>query len=124
VVNGFNHWINKGNQFSVQPPLSLLENIFTLRVHLDDTTRKNGALKVIPGSHKMGICRPETIDTIVHKEEICEVPKGGVMIMKPLLLHSSGRTTNGLQRRVIHLEFSNIDLPSGIKWAEREEEII
>ena len=41
------------------------------------------------------------------------------MIMKPLLLHSSRRTTNNEKRRVIHLEFSNMELPEGLKWAER-----
>jgi hypothetical protein len=40
------------------------------------------------------------------------------MIMKPLLLHASDRTTNDKKRRVIHLEFSNAKLPDEIKWAE------
>jgi len=29
------------------------------------------------------------------------------MLMKPLILHDSSRTKNEMQRRVIHLEFSN-----------------
>jgi hypothetical protein len=43
------------------------------------------------------------------------------MIMKPLLLHSSSRTTNNQKRRVIHIEFSNQELPKEIQWAERME---
>jgi hypothetical protein len=38
--------------------------------------------------------------------------------MKPLLLHSSGRTINNNKRRVIHIEFSNKKLPENLNWAE------
>lgn len=118
-IDGYGPWTTKPNQFAVQPHVSVLENIFTIRIHLDDTTQENGALKVIPKSHAKKIYRPETIDWTVEKETICKVPKGGVMFMKPLLLHSSGRTTKPQRRRVIHIEFSNVALPSSLQWAER-----
>jgi len=41
------------------------------------------------------------------------------MIMKPLLLHSSTRTTNHKKRRVIHIEFCNQELHDKLKWIER-----
>jgi hypothetical protein len=41
------------------------------------------------------------------------------MLMKPLLFHSSSRTTNQQRRRVIHLEFSNMELNEEIYWNER-----
>jgi ectoine hydroxylase-related dioxygenase (phytanoyl-CoA dioxygenase family) len=118
-LEGFGPWTTKQNQFAVQPPLSILKNMFTIRIHLDDTDRENGALKVIPNSHSKNNYRPETIDWATETERICEVPKGGIMIMKPLLLHSSSRTTNNKKRRVIHIEFSNRELPMEICWAER-----
>jgi ectoine hydroxylase-related dioxygenase (phytanoyl-CoA dioxygenase family) len=117
-VKGFGPWSVKQDQFAVQPPLSILENNFTIRIHLDDTDENNGALKVIPGSHNKGIYRPETIDWKLETEITCNVPKGGIMIMRPLLLHSSGRTTNNSQRRVIHIEFSNQQLPAPLQWSE------
>ena len=103
----------------MQPPLDISQNIFTIRIHLDDTNEHNGALKVIPKSHLKGIYRPETINWETETEIICKVPKGGIMIMRPLLLHSSGRTTSSKKRRVIHIEFSNMELPDELKWAER-----
>ncbi|KPH12891.1 phytanoyl-CoA dioxygenase family protein [Chryseobacterium sp. ERMR1:04] len=115
----FGPWTTKQNQFAVQPPLDILENIFTIRIHLDDTDENNGALKVVPQSHAKGIYRPETIDWSVETEKICNVEKGGVMIMKPLLLHGSNRTTNGKKRRVIHIEFSDRELPEELNWSER-----
>jgi hypothetical protein len=117
-VEGFDQWTVKNDQFAVQPPLTLLENIFTIRIHLDDTDENNGALKIVPGSHHKGIYRPETIDWSIEKEEVCKVPRGGIMIMQPLLLHASNRTVNNNKRRVIHLEFSNQLLPGGLQWAE------
>jgi ectoine hydroxylase-related dioxygenase (phytanoyl-CoA dioxygenase family) len=118
-TEGYGPWTVKQNQFAVQPPLPLLENIFTIRIHLDTTDEDNGALKVIPGSHLKDIYRPETIDWLAEKEVSCNVNKGGIMIMKPLLLHSSGRTVNNNRRRVIHIELSNTELPEELQWAER-----
>lgn len=114
----YSNWTKKHNQFAVQPPLNFLENIFTIRIHLDDTDENNGALKVIEKSHLKAVYRPETIDWNTEKETICNVKSGGVMLMKPLLLHSSGKTTNQNRRRVIHIEFSNQLLPENLNWAE------
>ncbi len=118
-LKGFGPWTTKQNQFAVQPPIDYLKNIFTIRIHLDDTDENNGALKVVPNSHSKEIYRPETIDWNVETEEICSVNKGGIMIMKPLILHGSNRTTNNQKRRVIHIEFSDMELPEEINWSER-----
>ena len=118
-LKGFGPWTTKQNQFAVQPPIDYLKNIFTIRIHLDDTDENNGALKVVPNSHSKEIYRPETIDWNLETEEICSVNKGGIMIMKPLILHGSNRTTNHQKRRVIHIEFSNMELPEEINWSER-----
>ncbi|HWB24540.1 MAG TPA: phytanoyl-CoA dioxygenase family protein [Chitinophagaceae bacterium] len=114
----FENWTNKQGHWAVQPPAAVLEKNFTMRIHLDDTDSNNGALKVIPGSHRSGITRPDTVVIDKSKEHVCAVPKGGVMIMKPLLMHASGRTLNNQRRRVIHIEFSNAVLPVPLKWDE------
>ena len=118
-LENFGPWTTKHHQFAAQPPTELLENITTIRIHLDDTDENNGALRVVPQSHLRKIYRPETINWEVEQEVCCSVKQGGVMLMKPLTLHSSGRTTNGKKRRVIHIEFSNQELPDELQWAER-----
>ena len=117
-VPGFSGWTVKQDQYAVQPPLNILEDNFTIRIHIDDTNENNGALKVIPGSHKKGIYRPENIDWSIETEDICSVKRGGIMIMRPLLLHASDRTTNNEKRRVIHIEFSRTELPKELNWSE------
>jgi len=115
---GFGPWTIKQDQYAVQPPVSMLENNFTIRIHLDDTDENNGALKVIPGSHLKGVFRPETIDWTKETAISSNVKKGGIMIMRPLLLHASSRSTNHHKRRVIHIEFSRNQLPAPLQWAE------
>jgi len=97
-IPGFGSWTVKQGQYAVQPPLDFLEYNFTVRIHLDDTNKANGALRVIPGSHKKGIYRPESIAWSRETEQICNVPKGGIMIMRPLLLHASSRSTDDRRR--------------------------
>ncbi len=117
---GYGPWTVKQDQFAVQPPLAILQNNLTIRIHLDDTDEHNGALKVINGSHNKGVYRAEHIDHDYETESICRVPKGGIMIMRPLLMHASNRSTNNNKRRVIHIEFSKAELPEELQWAEKE----
>jgi hypothetical protein len=119
-ASGFDNWTRKEGGFAVQPPIAILENNLTIRVHLDDTDESNGALRVIPGSHTKGIYRPEAINWAEEREVVCPVQKGGLMVMRPLLLHASSRSTGKNRRRVVHLEFSNQELPGGLQWSERQ----
>jgi len=119
AVEGYGPWTVKPDQYAVQPPIGILENNFTVRIHLDDTDEHNGALKVIPGSHRKGIYRPDSIDLALTPDVSCPVKKGGMMIMRPLLMHASGRSSNGHNRRVIHIEFSRHALAGGLQWAEQ-----
>ncbi|WP_041263616.1 hypothetical protein [Bernardetia litoralis] len=74
---------------------------------------------VIPKSHLKKIYKPQNIDWKTESETICNIEKGGIMLMKPLLLHSSKRTINDQKRRVIHIEFSNQELPKELNWSEK-----
>ncbi|MBW4888203.1 phytanoyl-CoA dioxygenase family protein [Mucilaginibacter sp. HMF5004] len=120
-LSGFGPWTVKQNQFAVQPPIKILQDNFTIRIHLDEANEDNGALRVIPGSNLKGVYRAETINWNTETETTCCVKKGGVMLMRPLLLHASGKTVNNKPRRVIHIEFSKAELPDGIAWSEKFE---
>lgn len=122
TVEGFTSWTLKKGINCVCPPEDLLHSIFTIRVHLDDTAEQNGALNVIPGSHKRRFSDDE-INTITANSNpsVCEVKSGGVHLLKPLLLHSSPRATTQKRRRVIHLEFCSTELPKEMEWLERED---
>ncbi|WP_158846280.1 WYL domain-containing protein [Algibacter sp. L1A34] len=115
----FGSWTNKKGVISVCPPENILKNTFSMRIHLDDTSAENGALKVIPGSHNKRLTHDE-IKLITNNSipYVSEVNSGGVQLIKPLLLHASPVTKTQRRRRVLHLEFSSIDLPNNLKYAE------
>jgi ectoine hydroxylase-related dioxygenase (phytanoyl-CoA dioxygenase family) len=115
---GFQAWTVKAGIPHVQPPLEILENIVTLRIHLDDTDASNGALKVIPGSHKAGRLAPDEVREWVERVPAvtCCCTQGDILVMRPLLLHASGSGTLPQHRRILHLEFSADQLPDGLDW--------
>jgi ectoine hydroxylase-related dioxygenase (phytanoyl-CoA dioxygenase family) len=105
----------------VLPPREILESIVTVRLHLDDCDASNGALRVVPGSHRHGVIPNHQHPTFTPQALTCAVPAGGVMLMQPLTLHASNRSTSTQPRRVIHLEFSAAELPDGLRWREQLE---
>lgn len=118
ALENYTNWTFKKGQYGVQPPIEILEDTITIRIHLDDTNKDNGALRVIPKSHLNGIVRVQSKKWNTENEFICEVPKGGIMLMTPLTLHASNRTTNGKKRSVIHLEFNKHQLTKPLTWLE------
>ena len=121
-VENYKNWRTKEDRVVVQPDLDMLDSIFTIRIHLDDCKKENGALRIIESSHRKGVIQiSDWIIDKAGKERICEVNKGGVLVMKPLVLHASRRTENNLNRRIFHIEFTEKELPKGLEWKERIE---
>lgn len=119
-VEGYYAWTSKDKIVSVSPPEEILKNTFTLRIHLDEANSKNGALKVIPGSHKK-VHTDEEKAVITENTDATdvEVKAGGIMLMKPLILHKSSKSINQKQRRTIHIEFCSNKLAEGLEWSEK-----
>jgi ectoine hydroxylase-related dioxygenase (phytanoyl-CoA dioxygenase family) len=124
-IQGYGPWSQKADVPHVQPPISVLGRMITLRLHIDDCDSDNGALRVIPGSHRHGVLNAEKIRSMrdQHAEFICAVPKGGILAMRPLLLHASSMATKPAHRRVVHLEYAADELPSGLRWFNRRQHI-
>jgi ectoine hydroxylase-related dioxygenase (phytanoyl-CoA dioxygenase family) len=114
---GFHAWSIKDSVRHVHPPQFILEGMITLRLHLDDCSCENGALRVVPGSHRFGKFAPAKISQMDKSNEVvCEVAKGGILVMRPLLLHASPTANNPSHRRVLHIEYATQALPNGLQW--------
>jgi ectoine hydroxylase-related dioxygenase (phytanoyl-CoA dioxygenase family) len=102
--------------------VELLEQMLTIRLHVDAADQSNGALRVIPGSHRKGRLSPDQIRELrsEHGEVLCAVPAGGAFLMRPLLLHASGRSTSPRHRRILHIEYAAFQLPEEIGWQEED----
>jgi ectoine hydroxylase-related dioxygenase (phytanoyl-CoA dioxygenase family) len=96
-VPGCQGWSEKEGELFVQPPVSLLKDVLTLRLHLDECNERNGALRVVPGSHRLGRLAADEAGRAkeARGEVYVQVPRGGAMIMKPLLLHASSKASIG-----------------------------
>ena len=118
-VSGFGPWSVKEGLPHVQPPAELLGRMLTLRLHLDDADEENGALRVLPGTHVLGKLDAERIQSLRAEipEHVCAAKAGDVLLMRPLLLHASGKSSSIRHRRILHVEFADFDLPDGLQWA-------
>jgi hypothetical protein len=99
----------------VEAPVEVLEQMLTVRIHLDDVTDENGPLKVIPGSHRTG--KELRLGDVAPQAVLCQ--RGDVLLMRPLLAHASGHSEPATHRhrRVLHLEFAGTsELPDGYSW--------
>jgi ectoine hydroxylase-related dioxygenase (phytanoyl-CoA dioxygenase family) len=89
--------------------------VLTAMLFLDDARAENGALRVLPGSHRAGpaprdpsradsfTADPARIDET--REVMLEAPAGSLLFFPALLLHRSAPNTSEHQRRAILLSF-------------------
>ena len=119
-VEGFGPWSVKEGIVHVQPPAEILEQVLAIRIHLDDAGPDNGALRVLPGTHRSGRLAEAEIERLRGEtpEVVCGVRAGGMMLMRPLLLHASSPCLRPVHRRVLHIEYSARQLPGGLAWRE------
>lgn len=112
---GFSRPRPRAGVLHTEPPVEVLQSMLTLRIHLDPMTDKNGPLEVLSGSQKTG---KELVVDGFQREQITS-QAGAVFMMRPLLVHASGRSipNSTAHRRVLHLEFSGIPkLPHEVQW--------
>jgi hypothetical protein len=111
-------WAEKQGSVFVQPPDKVLQNLVAVRLHIDECGSNDGALRLVPGSHKLGRLSNEGALEVRRNlgEVICAVEKGGALVMKPLALHASSKATGNSRRRVLHLVFGPSKLPLGLRW--------
>lgn len=116
---GWGPWSLKADVWHVQPPLEVLEQMVTIRIHLDPAIQDNGCLKIARGTHQLGLLAADSVlEHIDHDQVIyCETPIGGAVVMRPHLLHASEKSITPTPRRLLHFEYSSFQLPDGIAWA-------
>lgn len=112
-------WSHKEGVLYAQPPSAILEQLIAVRVQLDPCRPDDGSLRVVPGSHNRG--RISDSEAFALRDRIgeteCAVPRGAVLIMRPLLLHASSKLEGAHVRRVLHFLFGPRELPFGLRWA-------
>ena len=108
-IAGWGPWSIKGGVTYAHAPAAALSRIIALRMHLDDSGADNGPLRVLPRTHTLGLLSDEAIAEIARTAEPidCLVDAGGVIAVRPLLLHASSKARSDRARRVIHIEYAD-----------------
>jgi Phytanoyl-CoA dioxygenase (PhyH) len=116
---GFENWSVKAGVLHVTPPGHVLEQILSVRLHLDDASVDNGPLRVIAGTHRLGVLHESEIKTISNGYGAAVVPasRGDGIVFRPLLLHASSSSPRPQNRRVLHIEFAPRASIAPAKWA-------
>ena len=86
-------WSQKAGIRYAHAPAWALSRVVALRVHLDASTSENGPLRAVAGSHIAGVLTDDGVHDYVntHDHATCLVPRGGVLAMRPLLIHASSK---------------------------------
>jgi ectoine hydroxylase-related dioxygenase (phytanoyl-CoA dioxygenase family) len=111
-LEGWGPWSVKEHVDYAHAPASALAQILALRVHFDDSVHENGPLRVLPGTHQLGVLTDDQIhelSTSITPVD-CVVGKGGIVAMHPLIVHASSKSAIDKPRRVLHIEFAASEL--------------
>jgi ectoine hydroxylase-related dioxygenase (phytanoyl-CoA dioxygenase family) len=106
---GWGPWSVKDEINYAHAPASALSQVLALRVHLDNSTIKNGPLRVLPRTHTLGVLTDDELHELSNSTTAvdCLTPSGGVLAMRPLIVHASSKSQSDSPRRVLHIEYAS-----------------
>jgi len=117
---GWGPWSIKDGVNYAHAPASALEHVLALRLHLDDSVAENGPLRVLPGTHTRGVLSDEALHELSTQIQAvdCLVPRGGILAMRPLVVHASSKSQSNAPRRVLHIEYAaSFAIANGLELA-------
>lgn len=108
-VPGWGPWSVKDSVAYAHAPDGALSQVLALRMHLDDSVSENGPLRVLPGTHTLGVLSDKALHDLSTRIAAidCLVPQGGVLAMRPLIVHASSKSQSDSPRRVLHIEYAS-----------------
>lgn len=117
---GWGPWSVKAGITYAHAPAAALSRVVALRLHIDDSTADNGPLRVLPGTHTRGLMSDADAAQLARDVQAvdCICPAGGVVVMRPLLVHASSKAETDRRRRVLHIEYADaLTLDDGLELA-------
>ena len=105
---GWGPWSLKEGVIHAHAPARALNQVLALRIHLDPCNAENGPLRVLPGTHTLGVLSDQQIEELAIQVPPvdCLIPYGGILAMRPLLVHASSKCKLQVRRRVLHIEYA------------------
>src|ERR687895_360166 len=108
-VSGWGPWSVKSGITYAHAPSAALSRVIALRLHIDDSGPDNGPLRVLPGTHTRGVMSDAEVAQMAGdvRSVDCISPAGGLVAMRPLLVHASSKAETDQRRRVLHIEYAD-----------------
>lgn len=118
-IRGFKNWSRKRGVLHVEPPFEYIERMITIRLHCDECRAENGALEVLPGSHRLGdLSDVETAQAVRRAHaKVLECSAGDAFVLSTAIVHRSILASSPRHRRIVHVDFSADQLPTPMNWA-------
>ncbi len=110
-------WSVKAGVPHVELPARVLAGLLAVRIHLDGCDADNGALAVVPGSHRRGrLTAAQLAELPLEAFRVHAADLGDLLLMRPLLVHRSSPARQPVHRRVLHIVYA-AEEPSGrLRW--------
>jgi ectoine hydroxylase-related dioxygenase (phytanoyl-CoA dioxygenase family) len=107
-TSGWGPWSIKDGVNYAHAPARALEHVLALRLHLDDSVAENGPLRILPETHTLGVLNDDALHELSTQIAAfdCLVPRGGILAMRPLVVHASSKSQSSAPRRVLHMEYA------------------
>jgi hypothetical protein len=118
-IAGYGPWSSKGGIVHVEPPISILQGMLSLRLFVDDCGEDDGPLEVAIGSHRYGRVPAREVPDIASKSRTFTATgrAGDVLAMKALAIHRSKRASLPSRRGTLHVDYAAVELPAPLEWA-------
>ncbi|WP_415403611.1 phytanoyl-CoA dioxygenase family protein [Tateyamaria sp. SN3-11] len=118
-LEGYSAWSRKGDMWHCAPPVSVLQHMLFVRIHLDDTTAENGAMEIALGSHRAGAVPTGEAEAVAAQfdTEITEAQAGDILVLHMLILHRSPPSQSEAPRCTLRFDLADRPLPHGLSWA-------
>ena len=117
---GWGPWSIKAGITYAHAPATALSRVVALRLHFDDSREDNGPLRVLPGTHALGVLSEADTERLVREipPVDCLVSSGGIVAMRPLIVHASSKAETDHPRRVLHIEYvDSLEVADGLRIA-------
>ncbi|TCM17361.1 phytanoyl-CoA dioxygenase PhyH [Novosphingobium sp. PhB165] len=117
-VSGFGPWSVKQGIHHVEPPFAVIDDMLTVRIHLDSVDTENAPLLIATGSHRLGRISVGEVENVVEQSPIhvCLAQAGDVWVYRTPILHASNAARPGRRRRVLQVDYAAGDLPAPLEW--------
>jgi ectoine hydroxylase-related dioxygenase (phytanoyl-CoA dioxygenase family) len=119
-VHGWGPWSIKAGITHAHAPATVLSRVIALRLHFDDSRADNGPLRVLPRTHALGVLSDADIERCVGEipSVECVVRAGGIVAMRPLIVHASSKAKADVPRRVLHIKYTDsLNTADGLRIA-------